>query len=949
MKLESLTLHAFGPYADTQIIDFTELNKQKLFLITGPTGSGKSSIFDAITFALYGRTSGDGKETNTLKSDYANIKEICKVELSFVIQEKSYRITRQPTQYTLKRDQKSLKKIDQKATLILPDGTVLTKVTDVNRCIEELIGLNYLQFRQIVMLSQGKFREFLEANSSNKKEILSKLFSTELYAKLTEQLLQQKDKLKANLQLQTEQIKITIHALIQCGCTAFSQFEQPEFLPSKQINNIITAKQTEIEAQLKNIEAIMLPIMQKLNAIDLNGAKQINQWFDQLEEINQSIHTLTLRHAEIDCLTQRVQFAKKAQPIKEQEQLLQNTKEQITRLSTIIAQQQKQLTEEKVRFETAQINYQKLPLLREQLATANQLHIELQQTQQQLKELHLLKQSQIKLLQKQTALTNAKVYHTIKEKVTQYTQFLSLIQEEKEITAKLQKQLQLTQALKTQYLQAYDVFLSSQAALLAKALIKDVPCPVCGSTKHPAPCTFTGDTYSQEQIQAMANKLQQETEYLNQLDRQQNAIHIQMQTYECKAEQEAEYQQQLQQSQTELLQIQLNETMCAQTLPQLEEQLSHTAISIAQISTQIKEKQQQCLDISQEELIKRQRENQSSITSLSSTIDNYEKEFFDSKEQYDQQTAQYQTLQQQYETFSKQLVTQKEQFEQLLKQNQFFNLQAYQAAYLPLQTLEQMQQEITTYHNTLLTQQTTRDTLTKQLQGKSYMDIDALTIEYQQQNALLQNYQQQKIALQTNATVISQHLASLMQLFKSMQKQEQSYQKIAYLADLAKGDNRKKLPFELYILSNYFDDIIEMANVHFKQLTHARFQLHKKQERSGNAYAGLDLIVYDNYTGTYRDVSTLSGGEGFKASLSLALGLSDIVQMHSGGIAIETMFIDEGFGTLDEESLNNAIQTLMDLQQNGRTIGIISHVPELKEQIATKITIIPTASGSRII
>ena len=909
MKPLNLTINAFGPYASKVEIPFSELGENGIYLITGDTGAGKTTIFDAISFALYGEASGEyRKDKAALRSDFADKKDKTYVILEFMCRGEIYKIKRSP------------KTLDHNSEieLTLPNGKTYTKDKEVNSEIEKLIGLNKKQFSQIVMIAQGEFQKLLNAKTEDRGEIFRNIFSTQnlqiFQAKLYDNFIKRKNNfedLKNSLIQYSEQI-----------LSSDNEKLSTEILNLKNSKNIYntTILLDELQNQVKTDESNKKLIEKEKKSIK-KTLEKLNQNFGNAQNIEnirieiqkleeEIIPKLELSYKEIS--NQFIQY--------------ENKKSQNEKLAIEIAKLEKDLS----KYEKLQKLSKELDEIKDNndknnknIEQINNNLIQNNKTKEQLKKL---------LISYKTIETDLEKEQNLKQKNSEKIEKLFEIDKQNsELNLKNQKLENSQKDLRTlsnewqeksqNFSQKYSQFIEEQAGILAKDLVKDKPCPVCGSTTHPKPATLKDETITKnylDKLQEIAASAKKD------LDKQSTAIgKLQGEISTLQKTLNDNFSKLFNQKSSENISDILNKELENSKKTQIE-----IENNIEKISKQINEKR---------EAEKKLETIETSILQQETDLKNLENEKNIFTKIIGEKSATIKTIQAELEYSDSEKAIQI--FKEKKAQYELFEKE-----------FKQIQHQKEAINTELSSKNDTLKTLKKQIENSPKFCIEDLKKDIQSFKERENNLQQQADTLNTRAATNSNLQSRINSTIETIKTTEKELQIFKQLSDTANGklNGTIKMTFEQYIQSAYFDMIIDEANKRFLKMTNYQYRLERKEEKKGNSKVGLDLNVFDYHTGKFRSVSTLSGGESFKAALSLALGLSDVVQNYSGGIKIEAMFVDEGFGSLDEESLEQAMNTLYDLTEGNRIVGIISHVAELRNRIDKKILIKRSLNGSSI-
>ena len=876
MKPIQLVLSAFGPYVERTVIDFSALGEEGLFLIAGDTGAGKTTIFDAISFALYGEASG-GKEKRKSKSfhsDYVSDQTETYVELTFRHRGETWWIRR-----NLEYQRPSKKKKDGMETTTRQaadaqmrnedTGEEILRMDDVNRRVRELLGLTQDQFTQTVMIAQGDFLKILTASSDDRKKLFRDLFHTNLYVDLQSRL-QEKNRACADEQKALEQVILSAEGKIDPE----AEFAEREILLSYcgqiQHTDALCALLARLIEQEKAAQEQARA--QKKEAADQIGAliaavtegERVNRDFADWESKRARLAALTAGQGEIDAQRAALAAARRAQQLETDEALMRRTRRDMDAQRAALSDAQ---------------------------AALEQAEKALPETETRMKE----------------AESRGGEIHALLAQAKQMEDCLPVLGEVERLKAALDTQKRELQRLtedssraQAAYTAAQNSYYLSQAGLLARELKAGQPCPVCGSTAHPCPAQITPETVTRQALEQAAQR--RETAEKAQSD-------------------------------------------------------AATRLAANQAALDEREDRLRALKIGADET--RQR--------LAARIDAVHQAAADRQRAIDAARSAYQALdkrktaaqsavdaaQKQLAALEKDLRAQTEAFEQKRAAHGFEDEASYRLAKRTNADIERLDREIRNFDEQKRTLAAQTHELEDKLSGRQKTDLTALQ---NRRAAALDRQAKAENAEKAMVRKLTLHESAereIRQANAAIQKKRGKWQIIQELytccAGIAAGNPRAKLTFEAYVQQYYFRFVVAAANKRLTRLTDGMFTLRVMREAANRvSQSGLDLEVLDRSTGQARDVSTLSGGESFLASLALALGLSDAVQSQSGQIRMDAMFIDEGFGSLDENALRSSIDVLLELADGKRLIGIISHVQELEERIDKQIVVTKTPNGSTV-
>lgn len=1017
MRILSLTMNAFMTYKDLTTIHFDELIDHGLYLISGPTGAGKTTIFDAMTFALYGVASGTYRNQSYFRSDFAEAKEETYVEMTFELHQKIYTVKRSPTY--IRPGYKTPKMAN---AYLQYDDVMIEGVKEVNNKINELLGVDVHQFKQIVMIAQGEFTKLIYANSEERERVLRHIFHSDPLVSFENILKEETRKYKEKYQLSSGQL-LSRFQLLDFS-KEFQEIHQDGFHPSYiddaiQENDKLYALVQEYQKQYQKhkdqYEQLSQAYYQKQkHNQDLQEYHQVQQAYQTLsnqqakmEQIKKDIDKLNIIEKNQSLIYQYQQTQLQLQNNQKQSENITSQLQQCTTLFkdiqkkyanlSVIQQEKDALMVEMEKSKQAflkQKEYQKLKL------SSQKLHRTYQQTQQKYNELLSTHQKFIKRMERDQEnvnhLPNLQLELQQKEQLVKevnqkrvsihelsefYDDFTKLQDQHYELSNEYKKKDAIYQDVFLRYQKEDENFKRQQAGILASTLEDNQPCPVCGSLSHPHLATLTfkvltsneleelnqevekkkaikEDAYQEvlsqnERIHQMKAKIDVLKKQLNieeELSKEvfirllSDIIHIvedQEKTYQ-KYYTEVAYLKRIQKS------LEQDQIVCdkqKQELDQFQELLYSQEKQASIYQTQIQELISQYEQIDSQDYQKVLKSQQDQLELLNQHIHNIE-------EQYYQCQKDISVFTQQKETLAQQTIQLQTDYQQLEKQYLNFISSSFndiQEFHDYQQMLEQKSEKENIYQNylveqkTLLTRLKTLETLT---QGQEMVDLSQEEVRLKEleekRDFHFQTYNQKLHTYTKNQEI----LKALQKDYTKNQDIFEKYTMYQDLSDITSGKNPQRMSFERYVLSAYFEHILEYANIELLKMSNGRFALYRKQAVKGAKQQGLDLSVLDYETGIMRDIQSLSGGESFKAALSLALGLSSMIQSYAGGIELNTLFIDEGFGTLDSESIDQALSVLLDLKNDNKVIGIISHVDELKERISTQIVVEKGVQGS---
>lgn len=1025
MRPLELKLKNFGPYVD-ETVDFTRFEQAPLFLITGKTGSGKTTIFDAMCYALFNETSGKKRQAFQMRSDFASDKAETSVEFTFEHQGKIYYIKRQPKQVLAGRGGKPVEK-KAKVELIYPgpdaEKLAIQKIPEARRFIDELLHLTAEQFTKVILLPQGEFRNFLAADSKEKEEVLRNLFGSELFERWTEQLKAKFKEQNASYQQKEQQLMLSMQ---QADFTSETQI--PE-LWLEQIKSWLEQVNAELAEQDKAWQQAKKET-ERLQHV-LSKQEELQKDFDLLAKLQVKQADLLAKAPKREALRQQIIALKWALEHRTNFELLENNEATLVKTKADIqktAQKQAKLKKEQLssaaklaeheakRKEIADYQYQhkqlenNLPLYKvvsELLATQEEveasqkvLAAEIKKTTTALEK----KQAKIVAIEaKQQAITEA-----IQAKETLKAKLEKVKYQQAELTELLKKQADLdkrqTNIANLQNKLAAKTTISQEARAKARTLANQLadhyiavavkklqtgkPCPVCGSLDHPAPAKVSevaGINEEQvEQAKQQARELEDEVTALQARIDEINAENVERQSeFETKMQEFFEKYPALEQSELTHLEVELTQTKheLAQEITaltdkeqeavKLQEQQATLEQKIAQTQTKLTElnEQVQTAQLEKQTLVTQLAEKQAQLPAKYQT----EQQAKAQLKIWQQKIAEFEThladLNAHIKQTEQSLVAaeakltdakqQAQELQQVIAQRQA-DLEAVCAAkgmtLAELKELLSQSAQLEHLEQTLAEQQKEIDSiagqveiLSKQVAGQKQPDLEQTNKELSQAKQVEAKLQQRVTELEHKYSSNTKCYQQVKTLFEQQKAEFTQLGQLKELVDVVTGKGEQKLGFERYILQTYLKEVLITANARLAHLTNGRYELCLNEDTGrGASSTGLELDIYDDNAGKRRSVHTLSGGESFLAALALALALGEVIQKKSGGIEIEALFVDEGFGSLDQEALRVALETLQTIEGKNRMVGIISHVTELQAQLPYQLQVVTKGERSTL-
>ena len=927
MKPLKLTMSAFGSYAGKNVIDFTG-QQQGIFLITGDTGAGKTTIFDAITYALYNQTSGGERNGNMMRSQYAQPETETYVELEFLYRGQTYRVRRNPDYKitkTLKNGKIREQKVPHSVELTLPDGTVFPeKKNATDAKIIEILGLTADQFSQIVMIAQGDFLKLLYTKSDERKMIFSKLFRTDIYWKIQENLRRK---------------SMEMDERIQENDRAFEQ-EKSRIIPLPESEELPLDELVErLRERLK--DALKEQNLRRANVEELNKKitkyEEINKLFVSLEKIRQTGRELEARQVESKERRQQIENALKADKVLVAEQQNLRQQQAVEQSVQAIAKMGETLADDQEMFETLKTQLQEVEA--EQKREAADIQKKMLALEQSFPSYEALQnarseEQQAKKVWEDLGKTSEESFHKKEAGIAALKEQQKRQEQIVEQTKKNWEQTSLSASESAKhYEHMYEAFLKEQAGILAENLSAGCPCPVCGSTVHPDPAKLSDHAVTELEVE-QAKKTRTAAEEKRDM------------AYAAFEAEKTEKQKLAQAVEKEEADFVLAQTIAKQQRKEAEQNY----VSLQKIAEQIREK---LVYPSLAEAKKQYAAMQKALAAAEQEIERKRQKVSELAEAMNTLKGQKLAEEENQKTAKKLAVKTEKEYAKLLEKSGFVSEETYHLAILPERSRFKLEREEKEYESQCLRQQREQKRLEKQVSGKTYTDTTELNEQLKAEKQALKEAEKTYMELHTayeNDRSVLQNCAVYLEKGKKLESEDQVIKSLSKTAN-GRLSGSAKIDFETYIQRQYFKQIIHEANKRLLTMSNHQFILKLKEEANTGRKTneGLDLSVYSLVTDSERDVKTLSGGESFLAALAMALGLSDIVERSAGAIHPDMMFIDEGFGSLDAQSRQQAIEVLAELAGDSRMVGIISHVTELKEQIDRKLVVSRTDKGSRAV
>ena len=869
MKPIRLTICGWGPYRGKQEIDFTGLNRRGLFLITGPTGAGKTTIFDALTYALYGCMSGEMREKNSVRSDFADTDIPTYVELIMTHGGREYKLYRNPEYLRPRKRAEGFTKEKEKAVLTEPDGTVLEGSSEVTRRVQELLRLDYRQFKQLSMIAQGEFARLLSAPPTEKTRIFREIFGTDLYEKMAAALKGKASGVYRQVMECRHKMDEDIDMLIR-DCRFEKEQEQRwetltstgsyyyegiiEFL-SRQAKDCRKSWESRLKAHAgKEEEAQQC-------AGRLARAQRVQSLFEKLEKEKEKRNCLKEQAGEIECEEKKLRIQEAAEGLRAEEERVKAVQEYVARLEKLIADAQEEISRLLSQKEQEAQFYRQREVIKKAYELENSRNAMCLQIQE-IRKLH--EDTEKELCKLQEAYLKAEQ------------------EEEKE---------------KSAFELAEKAYRHGIAGILGEGLTEGMPCPVCGAVHHPDPAKKDRKMPDEKQVRELKRIYEEK-------QKTRIALHGEAAAGAAKREEVKRQMDELEKEDERLSKI-------------------HSGIDASVQSYVAEHREEQFID------------QLSAYEKRLAVLSEKEKNLREQEKELTEKRNSSRVLAQ--------------EFEEKRKKAGFEREEDYRGALSCEQERGELREKIQNYRQNCRANDEMLHHLKEETANVQREDVAMLESMLGNLNEQKAQLFEEQMKLGSRVRSMETGLHSLKEKQERLERLMKDYSLLKDLDDAANLNNKKRLVFEQYVLASYFETILKAANIRLRMMSGGRYELRRVSRVSdGRSKDNLEIEVLDYYTGKYRSVKTLSGGESFKASLALALGMSDVVQAGSGGIRVEALFIDEGFGSLDSESVEQACLTLQSLVEKDRLIGVISHVPELAEKIESQIRIHKTSTGSSV-
>ncbi|NLC34610.1 MAG: SMC family ATPase [Erysipelothrix sp.] len=932
MRPLKITMQAFGPYLDETAIDFRTFNQSNLFLITGNTGSGKTAIFDALMYALYNQASGSSRKSEMLRNKSATASQETFVTLEFEYMDQRYTITRTPAYERLKLSGSGTTKQESTVLLHLPSGKEISSITEVDEFIKNLLKLNAKQFSQIVMIAQNDFLKFLSSSTADRREILRSIFSTNFYVQFENDLKNAMFIEKAKFEKLTQAYAIHLSDVSELSIKSDVHHDE----------NVVVLKSYKNEI-----------------------TKQLNENMRQKEEISKKqatlIQTISTNKQNNEIVSKQIHYAQELKVLLDNKETYKTNVERVDQMNII----KQYLLEKEEQLKLQKENDALLELqLSKNTEKLNLKHAEEDVLTQQTNANHL-KEARIKQCDKEMSMMEeqAKNYMLFDEKQKIQKQchhrYENLEQAIKGGLAYLENELHTLQSKQENNVLAYErmshdvdekrrefehlelEYLKNQAGILATTLQDQRPCPVCGSLEHPHPAQLNTKANEDQYLKAKALNQQLQSKKDDMFKHVQNDQFV----LNLKQTRLEKY--------FEKVQVKTaldTEPISQSNIEDLLQKMVDLKLEIALNDEQIKVLKKDLQFSSLEQLNKEINGLKAEQSKLSKEVKLYQDQKEDVKDTILKLSVEVESQRKQQTELRKTLLKQTNIVTDLIKHH-FESETVYRNILNHIDEFDALQKEIKVYEEESVKLQSLNMVFTKQRGDLDIVDVSELEAEQNLYTLNLKELDDAIVIQQARKQFYSQVLEKIEHTYTELVKQRKVYNEYLNLSQTASGNlsGEQRITFEVYAQMAYFDRVLFYANQRLKLMSNHQYELVRRiDSKSKKAQEGLDLNIIDHHYNHERDVLTLSGGESFNTALALALGLSDAIQHHSGGVKIDALFIDEGFGSLSDDYLDSAIMTLNTVANDQRLIGVISHVKALRSAIDQQIIVTKTSEGSTI-
>ena len=913
MRPLKLKISAFGPYSGVTEFDFEKLGTGGLYLITGDTGAGKTTIFDAITYALYGEPSGKNREVSMLRSKYADDSTPTVVELVFSYRDKEYTVKRNPEYEREAKRGGGTTKQTANAEITYPDGKVVTKIKDVDNAIKEIIGIDRNQFCQIAMIAQGDFLKLLLAPTKERMEIFRHIFKTERFADLQERLKRESGKL-------SDECDATKRSIMQYIDGIVCDEDNTDFIEvSKAKNGDLTIEDT-------------ISILEKIIADDKNEELKVSEEQEKLQKDSDAIKLIITKANEIISAkkdleenekvskeeeAKQAELSEKLKEANAQQPEVKELNEKVAKIKALLPDYDELQANQSLFNKNKQFIDNSAEAIEKLKADISNIEKEIESLSEESKALDKAGEEKLKLeSEKRNLKGNADKLNALKQNLVA----LDKAQTDYDFALKDYKLKQAKAEQTDSDFKALNVaYLNAQAGILADTLKDDMPCPVCGSVNHPNIATKPKNAPTKEALEELQNQVNKDNEAAN-------TARTNAGSFKGALDEKTE-------NATKEISILLGDVELCNAKATIDEKLEAIDNKITETEKLVSDAQKK---------VERKAEIGELIPQKYATLETAKKKLTEITDEAKNKTAENTVLEKRIAELKEKLTL--ESKEKAESEIESLTKKAEQI----VKALEVVQNAVNSNKEKIAALKSAKEEILKRIGKDTNIDLEKETEKQQKLTDELASLVKKSKIIHSRITANEASLEIIKLKSDDLIEVEKKYMWVKALSNTANGQltGQQKIMLETYIQMNYFDRIIARANTRLMIMTDGQYDLVRRKEAlSRSGQSGLDLDVIDHYNGSHRSVKSLSGGESYKASLALALGLADEIQSSAGGIKLDTMFVDEGFGSLDEESLAAAMKALSSLAESDRLVGIISHVGELKQKIDKQIIITKDKSG----
>lgn len=1024
MKPLRLKMYGVGPYAEEVDIDFARLNEEGLFLITGATGAGKTSIFDGITYALYGETNyGDAEKKNGIICDFLNEEDHgdAYVEFTFEVDGVEYTVKRVPAYYKLRRGVRNKTKTGETVEIeSSPSRSIPGKKEDRDRFIrEEVLGVDAAQFKKLIMLPQGAFSEFIRSSSRTKKETLEKIFDTGIYEEISQQLRNKVKELGTGISKERERIFAKLETL-SLEDERWKELMEERLLSFEELQEIIGVNKRSLQETSERLDKEIEGIDIGAVVEEIARGEAHNKGVRDLRVAKEGLEIHEKRTGEIESRTEelsrykraqglKVEYAAKERAAKEYERGLESYKRDRDQLETFRSLNDERieaLEKKKESLKEASQRVNTLEVLKKDVERYLELLKEMESDKERLGEMEKTKLEGLRVREEELVSQGQKLEEGLRmisiglERGGELRIELERVQVRKAKLEELvlehernqrgrmrmsQMEGELELLKKTQmstweeYSRTNTLLLQAEAYKIAGGLQEGEACPVCGSLEHPKPAEKPEGTPSVSEVErykaAYDEAGSSKDRYAGEVESYRGSLR----------EKEEELTQKLEEAGIEsyegllrgrdeaedslrVISKEVSELPGKMELQEVEEGLQKNRKDLEAVKEEIQRSQREAeslrtkihMEEAETEKLRSALEDRGIDTE---TFEGTLREALAGKSRIEKEVGETEGLREERDRRESHLARDEKHlkeslsameelrkvFEEKLTEQGFLN----EGEYLSGSAIagEVLEREISEYRNEGI-RLTAIIEERKVYDGMDEVSLEELQRKKDEMTERVDNLRREMAGNISRIEVLEDRAKDLKVTEERIGKEERIlsvYKKLSDISEGKYGDKKNNIGFQNYVLGVYFEEVLDRANERLAVMTSNQYEmvLHRR-DKSSKGEAGLDINVFDSHTGRERSIKTLSGGETFKASMALALGLSDVVQGQNGGIQLDSVFIDEGFGTLDEESLSAAMDILMELKSSGRTVGIISHVNELKQTINCQIRVEKSTRGSSL-